>query len=88
LDISEDDVRSIQNLLTQRYTYQKVLEYDEADRIRTELYDSFKVVVDDRIKEWRIETDEYYPLDTGNLSEDEAKHITRRLKERYQYKKD
>lgn len=87
-NLSEEAVAEIQDLLTERYHHKRDRNFDEADAIRDDLEARFDVRIDDRSSEWRIETDEYFPASTGNLSEESVELVNEKLRERFQCKRD
>lgn len=87
-NLSEDAVAEIQDLLMERYQHKKNRDFEAADAIRDDLMNRYDVKIDDRSSEWRIDTDEYFPSFTGNLSEDTIAEINEKLAERFQCKRD
>ena len=87
-DLSDEAVEEIEGLLKERYECKKFRDYDRADEIRADLQNRFDVKIDDRSGEWRIDTDEYFPSSTGDLTEENISHVTEKLRERFQYKRD
>jgi len=87
-DLSDDQIAEIQDLLMERYRFKKERDFDAADAIRDDLRDRFEINIDDRSSEWRVDTDEYAPVFTGDLSAETVAEITERLRERFRMKRD
>ena len=58
-DLSEDDEDQITALLKERYEAKKIRDFHVADEIRSRLYDTYNVNVDDKLREWRVLGDNY-----------------------------
>lgn len=87
-NLSEDSVAEIQDLLMERYQHKKNRDFESADAIRDDLMNRYDVKIDDRSSEWRIDTNEYFPTFTGNLSQETIAEINEKLAERFQCKRD
>ena len=87
-NLSDEVVQEIQDALMERYHHKKDRNFDEADAIRSDLEDRFDVRVDDRSGEWRIETDEYFPASTADLSAGDIELIADKLRQRFMCKRD
>lgn len=55
-NLSAETIESIGNKLMERFQYKRDREYEAADAIRDELGETYGVVVDDRTKEWFVDT--------------------------------
>ena len=86
-DLDEETVGMINAMLLKRYNFKKDRQFEAADAIRDGLYDRYKVKVDDRSMEWRIETDDYFPADTGTLSEEDIAMISDKVNLRAEHKR-
>lgn len=92
-DLTEDDLNTIVRLVGARSKAKKDRNFSEADSIRDELYDTYRVKVDDKSKQWQIETD-YYTLDHimaakyPGLTPEIISFVDSKLIERIQLKKD
>jgi len=62
----------IRDRLRDRTMARKNKKYQEADRIRDELIETYSIVIDDRTKEWKV-VDEYYDNDEDDLFVKEAR---------------
>ena len=58
-NLSEDDVVLIQAMLTKRFEAKRVRNFNEADEIRSHLYTTYNVNVNDQSREWRVLSDDY-----------------------------
>lgn len=91
-DLSDDDVETINKILSDRYKAKKNRNFHIADELRDYLRDEYEVAVDDKAFEWRVDNDEYVQVwsdqDSAQLSQDEIDDITIRLSDRFQCKKD
>ena len=87
-NLSEENVKEIQDLLMERYRHKKNRDFESADAIRDQLMNNYDVKVDDRSSEWRVDTNEYFPAFTGNLEEGTIKEINEKLAVRFQCKRD
>lgn len=87
-NLSEEAVSEIQDLLMERYQFKKDRNFEEADAIRDDLEKRYDVRIDDRSSEWRVDTNEYFPTSTGNLSGETIEYVTEKLRERFQCKRD
>lgn len=82
---------AITKLLSDRYHAQRQKNYSAADEIRDVLMNQYNVAIDDRSREWRVDTDEYARKEgctQHTFSEEEVQHIESRLKERFVLKRD
>ena len=85
-----EEEAAITKLLSDRYHAQRQRNYSAADEVRDLLMNRYNVSIDDRSREWRVDTDEY-ARKVGcahSLSEKEVHHIESRLKERFVLKGD
>lgn len=85
-----EEEAAITKLLSDRYHAQRQRNYSAADEIRDLLMNRYNVSIDDRSREWRVDTDEYARKEgcAHSLSEKEVHHIESRLKERFVLKRD
>ena len=61
-DLSEEDVEQVTALLKKRYEAKKIRDFEVADEIRSQLYDTYNVNVDDKTQEWRVLGDNYVQI--------------------------
>ncbi|KAL7445757.1 hypothetical protein ACHAXH_008018 [Discostella pseudostelligera] len=85
-----EEETKITKLLSDRYHAQNQRNYSAADEIRDVLIHRYNVSIDDRSREWRVDTDEYArKIGCENVfSEEEVHYIESRLKERFVLKRD
>ncbi len=55
-NLAEEEVQFIDTKLKERFNFKRLGQYDEADEIRDGLKERFNVKIDDRTKEWSVET--------------------------------
>ena len=58
-NLSEDDVVLIQDMITKRFEAKRVRNFNEADKIRSHLYTTYNINVNDKSREWRVLSDDY-----------------------------
>jgi len=85
-DLSEEDVAAISKMISDRYHAKKQRDFDAADELRDELYRQYRVKIDDRSNEWRVDTNEYAMAGNNALSEEEKTFIDNKLRERFELK--
>lgn len=87
-DLTAEDVQAVSKILTDRYHAKKQGNFAAADELRDQLYSEWRVKVDDRSKEWRVDTDEYAMSkdSINNLTEEEMAFIESNLKRRFHLK--
>ena len=85
-DLSEEDVSTIKSMIVQRARVKKDRNFDVADEIKDHLRDTYKVIIDDRSREWRVDSDEYVQSTVGpgtrELNEQDIAIIQAKLVER------
>jgi cysteinyl-tRNA synthetase len=90
--LTEEDVATIKSMVVERAQAKKNRNFDVADEIRDHLRDTYQVTIDDKSREWRIDSDEYVQSPVGQaareLSEDEIAIVQAKLVERWQMKRD
>ena len=90
-DLSEDDVATITSMVAERAQAKKDRNFDVADDIRAHLRDTYEVTVDDRSREWRVDSDEYVqsPLGRGarELTDEEVAIVQAKIEERTAFKR-
>jgi len=90
-NLSEDDVVLIQEMLTKRFDAKRVRNFNEADEIRSHLYTTYNVNVNDQSREWRVLSDDYVqtPADRGakELTAEEVSIIENKIVKRATLKK-
>jgi cysteinyl-tRNA synthetase len=81
-NLSAEDVEYIDTKLKERFNFKRERYYDEADDIREDLREKFGVSIDDRTKEWSIESvAEYSVAETTNAEDtsDESTEVDEEL---------
>lgn len=64
--LSQEDIEFIDSRLKERHSFKRERYYDEADAIREELREKYAVNIDDRTKEWSVESaPEFSVVDAG-----------------------
>merc|ERR1712161_91077 len=58
-NLSEEDYRIVTKMVSERGKAKGVRDFDQADFIRQRLRDEYKVLIDDRSKEWHVDNDDY-----------------------------
>ena len=89
-DLSLDVLDVISRMLSDRHHAKKQRNYAAADEIRDVLMSKYKVSIDDRSCEWRVDTNDYAPRDnndTAKLSNEIVQYVDSRLKERFDLKR-
>lgn len=78
-DLTEDDIKNIQSLISRRTNAKASRDYNTADNIRDELKNAYNVFIEDRLKEWSVNgdfgpdapgvgTDQYQPWTQSQFS--------------------
>ena len=88
--LTNEEEAAIIKLVSDRYHAQRQKNYSAADEVRNVLMNRFNVSIDDRSREWRVDTDEFARKEgcTHAFSEEEVQFIESRLKERFVLKRD
>jgi len=85
-DLTEDDLASIASMVAARAKAKRDRNYEDADELRDTLREKYNVKVDDRNKEWQIETGDYAqePRQYGErvLTDEEVKIVQQKLLDR------
>eukprot|EP00521_Asterionellopsis_glacialis_P012310 CAMPEP_0195308814 /NCGR_PEP_ID=MMETSP0707-20130614/38422_1 /TAXON_ID=33640 /ORGANISM="Asterionellopsis glacialis, Strain CCMP134" /LENGTH=703 /DNA_ID=CAMNT_0040373101 /DNA_START=114 /DNA_END=2226 /DNA_ORIENTATION=- len=85
-DLSDEDVAVITSMIEERSQAKRNREYDIADDIRDTLRNKYEISIDDRSKEWRVDSDDYVRSPLGGnevaLSDDDVSLIQAKLGER------
>lgn len=91
-DLSDDDVATIKSMVKQRVRAKKDRNFDVADEIKDLLRDTYQVIIDDRSREWRVDSYEYVQSPVGpgarELNEEEIAIIQAKLVERAAMKRE
>mmetsp|Transcript_44952 Transcript_44952/g.66140 ORF Transcript_44952/g.66140 Transcript_44952/m.66140 type:complete len:685 (-) Transcript_44952:38-2092(-) len=91
-NLSEEDLATITDLVAQRSDAKKARNFDVADEIRDQLRDTYEVSLDDRSREWRVDSDEFVQsrsdLGAKQLNEDQIALVQSKLLERMAFKKE
>ena len=85
-DLSDEDLGEIQTMIKERFFAKKDRDFNTADEIRDYLRNTYSISLDDRSKEWRVDTDEYAQvLKPGciDLPENTVKYIESKISERH-----
>ena len=89
--LTNEEEAAIIKLVSDRYHAQRQKNYSAADEVRNVLMNRYNVSIDDRSREWRVDTDEYARKEGCThhaFSEEEVQFIESRLKERFVLKRD
>ena len=88
--LSKEDEGAIVELIAERYAAKRAKDFTAADEIREILMTRFSVKVDDKLNEWRIDTDDYAMTgrNGGVLSVQDIDFIELKLKERFSLQRD
>jgi cysteinyl-tRNA synthetase len=84
-NLSEDDVEKIQSMVAERAEAKKNRDFGVADDIRDDLRETYGVSLEDKLREWRILSDEYTMCNgpsPSNLDEATIELIGKKLMER------
>lgn len=87
-DLSDEDLETIQNALTERYQAKRNHDFDTADSIRDHLMKTYSIRIDDRSSEWHVDSDEYTKIGSEHLSEEDVAYIDEQLVRRHEFKRD
>ncbi len=82
-NLTQEQVDSISAMLTKRFQAKKDRHFRTADEIRDHLRTTYNVAIDDKNREWHVDTDEYIPVGKHGFSTEELDAITELLQERY-----
>lgn len=88
-DLSEEDIETITQLLSDRYKAKKDRDFYTADGIRDHLRETYNVAVDDKSSEWHVDSNEYvqnFEPGAKELSPEDVEIISARLVERFSFK--
>jgi cysteinyl-tRNA synthetase len=85
-DLSEEDVKYIEDMLVKRYQAKKNRDFTTADSIRDELRAEFNVGIDDSTSVWRVESGDYKQVGDVELSQGDLDHINLELRKRFECK--
>jgi len=85
-NLTQDEVDTISALLTKRFQAKKDRHFRTADEIRERLRNEYNVAIDDKNREWHVDTDEYILVGKHDFSPEEIAAITELLSERYECK--
>jgi len=69
--LSAEDIELIDSKLKERFSFKRERYYDDADAIRDELKEKFGVNIDDRTKEWTVESVAEYSVSEGGEASDD-----------------
>uniref|UniRef100_A0A7S1BGQ3 SAP domain-containing protein n=1 Tax=Corethron hystrix TaxID=216773 RepID=A0A7S1BGQ3_9STRA len=88
-DLAPEAIDAIKNLIAERNKAKRDRNFRKADELRDALRDDYNVRLDDRGREWRVNSDDYayVPGDGASLSEEVMGEIRRRVAERTAAKK-
>lgn len=86
-DLSEEDVKYVEDMLTQRYNAKKNRDFETADSIRDVLQANFNISIDDKESVWRVDSSEYFQTGDAKLSKNDQDYIIMRLQERFECKR-
>lgn len=90
-DLSEDDVVLIQDMLTTRFEEKRARNFNQADEIRSKLYNLYNVNVNDKTREWRVLSDDYVQTKAERgareLTEEEVEIVKSQIVKRAALKK-
>lgn len=78
-DLSDVELELVVKLIGERDVYKQKRQYEQADEIRTELADVYGVKVDDRNREWHVETNDYFMASDSAPIDEETKNIIEQM---------
>jgi len=87
-DLSEEDLETINNQLSERYQAKRDRDFDTADDIRDNLMKTFSIRIDDKSSEWHVDSDEFACADRGRLNDEDVAYVEEKLVERHGAKRD
>ena len=86
-NLSEDDIRTVNTLIGDRVKAKKNRDYDTADDLREYLTSKFNIYIDDKKKEWRVDTDEYTQrersIGDNKLTPEQIEYVEKKIVERH-----
>jgi len=89
-NLSEDDIQTIHDFIRDRRVAKEKRDFESADNIQNILISRFNVVVDDKRKEWRVDTDDYTEsqdsMARDSLTLEQIEYIKMKLVERLAFK--
>jgi len=85
-DLSDEDVAVITSMIEERSQAKRDRDFDIADDIRDSLREKYEISIDDRSREWRVDSDDYVRSPLGgnevDLSDDDIALIQEKLEKR------
>jgi cysteinyl-tRNA synthetase len=91
-NLSEDDIAAVSSMIATRAAAKRDRDYDVADDIRTQLRDTYNIVVDDKSREWHVDSDDYVQTPSGSnakeLTDDDIETVQSKLVERAYFKRE
>merc|ERR1711957_818293 len=88
-DLTDDEVTEIGQLLIQRGDAKKNRDFDTADEIRNHLRDTYNLQIDDKSREWHVDSPDFIQVFEEGMAEVaqfEIDIITAKIAERHEYK--
>ena len=81
--LADEDLAIVTNILSQRAQAKKDRDFDLADDLRDELKSTYNIVIDDKNREWHVDSDEYVLVGVHSFSDEQVEKIVALLQERY-----
>ena len=81
--LPDDDLAIVTNMLSERAQAKKDRDFDLADELRDELKSTYNVVIDDKNREWHVDSDEYVLVGDHSFAAEQIEQIVALLQERY-----
>jgi len=81
--LRDDEVAVITNMLSERAQAKKDRDFALADDLRDELRNTYNVAIDDKNREWHVDSDDYVLVGGHSLTSEQVDAVGRLLQERY-----
>jgi cysteinyl-tRNA synthetase len=85
-DLSEEDIKYVEDMLAQRYQAKKNRDFNTADSIRDALRAEYNISIDDSSSVWCVESGDYAQVGDVKLSQSDLDHINMELRKRFECK--
>lgn len=82
-NLTNEEENTISEMLTKRFQAKKDRHFRTADEIREHLRTTYNVAIDDKNREWHLDTDEYISAGIHDFTPDQVAVITELLQERF-----
>jgi hypothetical protein len=81
--LPDEDLVTVTNMLSERAQAKKDRDFDLADELRDELRSTYNIVVDDKNREWHVDSDEYVLVGDHSFTDEQVEEIVSLLQQRY-----